>query len=579
MGNFIKSLFFFILFLCFIASSYAQNCSSYTFNNRNRLTNCNNLPVLNASIHWNYHPSNRTVDIAYRHTAMTRSNWVAWALNPTGQRMVGAQALVAFFNSSGALHAYTSPIAAYGTSLQEGPLSFEVPSIGAEFTNNQIMTIYATIQLPEGSTRFTQVWQHGDMSGTTPQIHLTDGDHVMSFGSIDFATADAASQPSTPPPPTPTTGGTAPPTTTTGENNCPPYTFSNRVYRDCSSLPVLNSFLHWNYHQDNGTVDIAYRHTGMTRSNWVAWSLNPTGQGMVGAQALVALFNSSGALHAYTSPITAYGTSLQEGPLSFEVPSIGAEFANNDQMIIYATIALPRGSTSFAQVWQHGDVTGTTPQIHPTNGDHVRSLGTIDFATGASSGGASGGSRQRKRNVHGVLNVVSWGILMPLGAMVARYMKVFKSANPAWFYLHVACQCSAYIVGVAGWGTGLKLGSDSAGVEHNTHRNIGITLFALGTLQVFALLLRPKPDHKYRSYWNIYHYAIGYAVISLSIANIFEGFDVLDPAKKWKRAYIGVLILLGATALVLEAFTWFIVVKRKRESAKHPQHNGNGVHA
>lgn len=83
-----------------------------------------------------------------------------------------------------------------------------------------------------------------------------------------------------------------------------------------------------------------------------------------------------------------------------------------------------------------------------------------------------------------MLNVVSWGILMPLGAMVARYMKVFKSAHPAWFYLHVACQCSAYIVGVAGWGTGLKLGSDSAGVEHKTHRNIGITLFALGTLQV-----------------------------------------------------------------------------------------------
>ncbi|KAL8552827.1 hypothetical protein ACS0TY_001496 [Phlomoides rotata] len=51
----------------------------------------------------------------FPHTAMTRSNWVAWALNPTGQRMVGAQALVAFFNSTGALHAYTSPIAAYST--------------------------------------------------------------------------------------------------------------------------------------------------------------------------------------------------------------------------------------------------------------------------------------------------------------------------------------------------------------------------------------------------------------------------------------------------------------------------------
>lgn len=86
--------------------------------------------------------------------------------------------------------------------------------------------------------------------------------------------------------------------------------------------------------------------------------------------------------------------------------------------------------------------------------------------------------------IHGVLNAVSWGILMPAGAIIARYLRVFKSADPAWFYLHVTCQTSAYIVGVAGWATGLKLGSDNGKTQHNTHRNIGITLFCLGTLQV-----------------------------------------------------------------------------------------------
>lgn len=83
-----------------------------------------------------------------------------------------------------------------------------------------------------------------------------------------------------------------------------------------------------------------------------------------------------------------------------------------------------------------------------------------------------------------MLNVVSWGILLPIGAITARYLKVFKSADPAWFYLHVFCQSSAYIVGVAGWGTGLKLGSESAGIQYNTHRTIGIVLFCIGTLQV-----------------------------------------------------------------------------------------------
>lgn len=82
---------------------------------------------------------------------------------------------------------------------------------------------------------------------------------------------------------------------------------------------------------------------------------------------------------------------------------------------------------------------------------------------------------------------MSWGILLPIGASIARHLKVFKSADPAWFYLHVTCQTSAYIVGVVGWGTGLKLGSDSVGIKYNTHRNIGIALFCLGTLQVLHM--------------------------------------------------------------------------------------------
>ncbi|KAL0300280.1 UNVERIFIED_CONTAM: cytochrome and DOMON domain-containing protein [Sesamum calycinum] len=365
--------------------------------------------------------------------------------------------------------------------------------------------------------------------------------------------------------------------------NCSDYRFSNNnIYKACNSLPALNSFLHWNYHQSSHTVDLAYRQTGVTASDWVAWSINPGGGAMIGAQCLVAFRNSSGLLRAYTSPISSYGTRLEEGPLSFSVPRIAAEFTNN-QMIIYATIELPRESTRFTHVWQHGAASGDTPLMHSTDGEHVRSVGTIDFSTGltADVGTATAGSRNRIRNVHGVLNVVSWGIMMPIGAMAARYLKVFKVANPAWFYLHVTCQSSAYIMGMVGWGLGLKLGHDSPGVQRTVHRNIGITLFVLATLQVFALFLRPKPDHKYRFYWNMYHHSIGYTVIILSIVNIFEGLDKLDPEKKWKRAYAGVLIFLGAIAVFLEAYTWYVVLKGRRQSAsdKHPQEANpvNGV--
>ncbi|CAN0897497.1 Cytochrome b561 and DOMON domain-containing protein At5g47530, partial [Linum grandiflorum] len=361
---------------------------------------------------------------------------------------------------------------------------------------------------------------------------------------------------------------------------CKKQTFSaNQVYSACVDLPALTSFLHWNFHDSNNTADIAFRKAGTSPSSWVCWALNPSGGQMVGSQALIAYQLPNGSMNVYTSSIDSYGPSMAPGRLSFRVTNLRGE-RTSGETTIYATLHLDSKLLSTNQVWQEGPLVGGAPAMHLTSGDNVRAVGAIDFQTGAASGGGGGGgggsnSRLRKRNIHGILNAVSWGIMMPIGAIIARYLKVFKSANPAWFYLHVACQLSAYIVGVAGWGTGLKLGSESAGIQYSKHRNIGITLFCFGTLQAFALLLRPKPDHKYRIYWNMYHHSIGYATISLSIANVYLGFGILDPAQKWKRAYTAVIIVLGAIALVLEAVTWLVVIKRKQAVTAAEKH-GNG---
>ncbi|KAL9659628.1 hypothetical protein QQ045_024435 [Rhodiola kirilowii] len=113
---------------------------------------------------------------------------------------------------------------------------------------------------------------------------------------------------------------------------------------------------------------------------------------------------------------------------------------------------------------------------------------------------------QRKK-IHRILNAISWGVLMPAGVMFARYLKVSKAADRAWFYLHIACQTSAYIIGVDGWGTGLKLGS--------------------------------------KSVWNT------------------TGQD------GWKRVYTGVIITVGALAVILELFTWVVVLRRKKNEVSN----------
>ncbi|CAH1423726.1 unnamed protein product [Lactuca virosa] len=361
---------------------------------------------------------------------------------------------------------------------------------------------------------------------------------------------------------------------------CSNYAFqSNKVFTTCNDLPVLNSFLHYTYDPSSQTLQIAYRVTNIGSSKWVAWAINPTSQGMAGSQALVAFQQPDGTMKAYTSPITGYGTQLAEGELSFPVSDLSASYLdNNNEIIIFASLGL-NGSGVVNQVWQEGDLSGNVPTAHATSGANVRSMGTLNLLSGQS--GTQGGvpgvtSKNRKRNIHGILNAISWGIMMPIGAIIARYLRVFQSADPAWFYLHVTCQTSAYITGVAGWATGIRLGSQSPGIQFTSHRVIGIILFCVATLQVIALLVRPKKEHKHRIFWNIYHHSLGYTIIILGIINIFKGFDILNPEKKWERGYTGIIIIIAIIAAILEAYTWFVVLRRKKAANVEKMSNGNG---
>ncbi|GFQ00132.1 cytochrome b561 and DOMON domain-containing protein at3g25290 [Phtheirospermum japonicum] len=346
---------------------------------------------------------------------------------------------------------------------------------------------------------------------------------------------------------------------------------NNRHYSFCNDLPALNSYLHWSYDAARSTLSIAFVAPPDRPGGWISWAINPTAPGMVGSQALVAFRDARGEMAVKTYNVTSYGP-LRESRVWYGVRESSADFSGG-VMTLFATVVLPeKGITAVNHVWQvGGSVTGGVPDKHGFQPGNFNSKGRLDLLRGQSTGGAGGDSRTKKRNIHGVLNVISWGILFPIGIIIARYLKTFPSADPAWFYLHVSCQLSAYAIGVAGWGTGLKLGTQSKGITYSYHRNIGIALFSLATVQVFALFLRPKKDHKYRLYWNIYHHGVGYAILILAIINVFKGFDILRPEAKWRHAYIVVIAVLGGIAALLEVITWIITLKRKKSGASTRQ--------
>ncbi|KAI9077224.1 hypothetical protein K1719_040795 [Acacia pycnantha] len=165
-----------------------QACQSYNFPNTTNFLACNDLPVLDSSLHWTYHPSSNSIDVAFKKNNANYKRWIAWAINPTSTGMVGSRAFVAFRSLDGTMAAYTSPIASYGTTLEEGSLSFEVHGVSASFEDGTVI-LYASFQLPGNPKSVNHVWQEGLVSDDDSlRSHALSGANFKSFGRIDFLT-------------------------------------------------------------------------------------------------------------------------------------------------------------------------------------------------------------------------------------------------------------------------------------------------------------------------------------------------------------------------------------------------------
>ncbi len=96
---------------------------------------------------------------------------------------------------------------------------------------------------------------------------------------------------------------------------------------------------------------------------------------------------------------------------------------------------------------------------------------------------------QKQVKTHGALQVFGWGVLLPIGAMVARYARGY---DPAWFYIHITFQIIGFIFIIAGLATGLHLehSIDVPGLDR--HKGLGIFIFVLALLQVCPYALLPS---------------------------------------------------------------------------------------
>lgn len=145
---------------------------------------------------------------------------------------------------------------------------------------------------------------------------------------------------------------------------------------------------------------------------------------------------------------------------------------------------------------------------------------------------------------HGLLGMMGWGVLMPIGMITARY---FRQLDPCWFYTHMAIQVAGYAVGIAGIVLGFRLSED--GLRNvDVHKALGIAILAMASLQVMAILARPDKTSKVRRFWNWYHHNIGRAAILLAIGNIFLGLSIAQETSAYIVSY-GVFVAVWVLAV------------------------------
>ncbi|CAM8950354.1 unnamed protein product [Rhodiola kirilowii] len=221
-----------------------------------------------------------------------------------------------------------------------------------------------------------------------------------------------------------------------------------KTFQKCMTFPTQQASMAWTYHTHNATMDLVFFGNFISPSGWVAWGINPTSAEMTGTRTLIAFPDPNSGQMVLLPYILDPSVKLQKSPLlsqpldihlvSSSVVVYGGKMAtihNGATVQIYATLKLAGNKTRIHIVWNRGlYVQGYSPTIHPTTINDLSSVATIDVQSGISNSGNS--YLKTLKIVHDILNAISWGFLLPVGAVLARYLRHMRTLGPIWFYAH-----------------------------------------------------------------------------------------------------------------------------------------------
>ncbi|XP_068314661.1 cytochrome b561 and DOMON domain-containing protein At3g61750-like [Pyrus communis] len=332
----------------------------------------------------------------------------------------------------------------------------------------------------------------------------------------------------------------------------PPYSNSSS---DLVCRPLWNTFVLRYSQTEDHVVNIIL--SAVYTTGWVGIGFSKDGM-MVGSSAIVGWINKKG-----EARIKQYY--LQGSKVSLVIPDKGELPLTG----IPASVVLhgPRIYLAFQMKFQAHlarqpiilAIGSGYPKHHHLTIHNDKTTVMFDFSAGSASVREAPSHLGQMKKNHGILAIFGWGLIIPIGAIVPRYL---KHKEPLWYYLHSIIQFVGFVIGLAAVVLGQKLYT-KIGANFPTHRGIGIFVLVLSILQILAFFLRPNKDAKnIRKYWNWYHHWLGRFALFFAAVNIVLGIKIGGEGNDWKIGYGFLLGVILVSVILLE------VLARMRRTEK-----------
>ncbi|KAF3320109.1 Cytochrome b561 and DOMON domain-containing protein [Carex littledalei] len=283
--------------------------------------------------------------------------------------------------------------------------------------------------------------------------------------------------------------------------------------------PVWKTFILRYYQSEHNTISIVL--SSIYTSGWIAMGFSPDGM-MVGSNAMVGWIDTTGRAFIKQYDLRGMSSSdvvVNDGKLRLTSVS--------PKVVLYGVNIYLMFQVRFSKLVESQEILFAYANEAPNHfllmkHDDKISI-SIEFSSGASTASSSPSSDlYQLKQKHGVLAIFSWGFLLPLGAIIARY---FRHKDPLWYYLHAVIQLLGYLVGLAAVLAGISL-YNKLHSNFRSHKGLGISVLVLGSLQVIAFFIRPDKESKLRKYWNWYHHWLGRLALFLAAINIALGLQI-----------------------------------------------------